>query len=91
MIKSGKDISLEEAEALQVAARAGLPVPRKLATDSQPGGINILHMSQVEGRPLSEVWPTMTLRQKRCVAVQLRRILTTMRWWVPVAAGSAGT
>ncbi|OAQ68345.1 tyrosine-protein kinase, active site protein [Pochonia chlamydosporia 170] len=79
VIKSGKTISLEEAEALQVAAQAGLLVPRILTTDSQPGGINVLQMSHVDGQPLSEVWSTMTPRQKRCIALQLREILTNMR------------
>lgn len=79
IIKSGKSISLEEAEALQVAAHAGLLVPRIFTTDSQPGGINILQMSHVEGQPLSELWPTMTPRQKRGIALQLRGILATMR------------
>ncbi|KAG8420253.1 hypothetical protein J3459_011262 [Metarhizium acridum] len=79
IVKSGKTISLEEAEAIQVAALAGLPVPEILTTDSQPGGINVLQMSQVDGRPLSEVWRTMTLLTKRSIALQLRSMLTTMR------------
>jgi aminoglycoside phosphotransferase (APT) family kinase protein len=82
VVKSGKRIAVGEAEALRVAAQAGIPAPRVLGTESTPDGQSI-RMSHIPGQTLDTLWPSMTVDQKRDMAQQLGVIVQQMRSVVP--------
>jgi hypothetical protein len=48
VVKSGKRIAVGEAEALKVAALAGIPAPRVLEADTTPDG-QYIRMSYIRG------------------------------------------
>ncbi|KAL0935974.1 uncharacterized protein CTRU02_208189 [Colletotrichum truncatum] len=77
--KSGKQIYLEEADALRVAAEAKLPVPHIHGTETTPDGKKHIYMNYIEGDLLSDVWPGLSIDSKNDIAQQLRAILVTMR------------
>jgi aminoglycoside phosphotransferase (APT) family kinase protein len=76
--KSGKRIRLEEADALRIAEKAGIPVPHVLNTQ-QVKGRSFIHMTYIEGQTLETKWPDMSSDEKSRVAYQLRDIVDQMR------------
>jgi aminoglycoside phosphotransferase (APT) family kinase protein len=84
VVKSGKRIAIGEAEALKVAALAGIPAPRFLEAKTSPDGRSI-RMSYVHGESLDTLWPSMTVDQKKDIASQLRIIIEQMRSVAPPA------
>lgn len=85
VVKSGKRIAMGEAEALKVAALAGIPGPRFLEADTTPDGQKNIRMSYVQGQSLDTLWPSMTVDQKKAIARQLRVMLEKMRSVTPPA------
>ena len=79
VVKSGKRIVLGEAEALKVAARAGVPVPRVHDVHTTRDGTGYIRMDYVHGETLEAVWPSMSAEERKDVARQLRGIVQTMR------------
>uniref|UniRef100_A0A0B7KC47 Aminoglycoside phosphotransferase domain-containing protein n=1 Tax=Bionectria ochroleuca TaxID=29856 RepID=A0A0B7KC47_BIOOC len=84
VVKSGKRIAIGEAEALKVAALAGIPAPRFLEANTTPDGRSI-RMSYVHGESPDTLWPSMTVNQKKDIASQLRIIIEQMRSVTPPA------
>ncbi|CAH0025933.1 unnamed protein product [Clonostachys rhizophaga] len=84
VVKFGKRIAIGEAEALKVAALAGIPTPLFLEVNTTPEGQSI-RMSYVHGESLDTLWPSMTVDQKKDIARQLRVIVEQMRSVAPPA------
>ena len=79
VVKSGKRVVLEEAEALRIAKQANLPVPHVYSAEKAPDGKVQIRMDHVKGQTLTTVWPDMSADQKKDIVRQLRGILDTMR------------
>lgn len=82
VMKSGKRIVVGEADALKVAARAGISAPQVLDTVSTSDGHSI-RMSYIPGQSLDTLWLDMTVAEKRELAQQLRAIIQQMRSIAP--------
>jgi aminoglycoside phosphotransferase (APT) family kinase protein len=78
VVKSARGLHLGEAEALRVAAEAGLPVPRVHETGTPVDGVNYIKMDFIAGRTLENLWKEMSTQQKQDITRQLRDILTAM-------------
>lgn len=85
VVKSGKRIALGEAEALKVAALAGIPATRLLEVNTTPDSVQSIRMTYVPGQSLDKLWPSMTEDQKKDIAKQLRVIVEQMRSVPPPA------
>lgn len=85
VVKSGKRIALGEAEALKVAADAGLPAPQVRNVYFTPDGQGCIRMDHIKGQLLDELWPDMSVEQKRNLARQLREVIKKMRSVAPPA------
>ena len=72
-----------EAEALKVAAQAGLPVPRVHDVHQSPDGQVHLRMDYIQGQSLDKLWPDMSAEEKKDIARQLRGMLEKMRSVAP--------
>ncbi|KAH7264448.1 hypothetical protein MRS44_012234 [Fusarium solani] len=83
VVKSGKRIAMGEAEALRVAALAGIPVPAVHDTYTTPDGQVQIRMGYVQGQSLDTLWPEMSVKQKKDIARQLRVIVDKMRSMAP--------
>ncbi|KAI8714720.1 APH domain-containing protein [Fusarium sp. LHS14.1] len=83
VVKSGKRIARGEADALRVAARAGIPVPAVYDTHTTPDGQVQIRMGYVQGKSLDTLWPEMSADQRTDIARQLRVIVDKMRSVVP--------
>jgi len=55
VVKSGERIALGEAEALKVAADAGLPAPRVCDMYFTPEGKACIRMDYIKGQPLDKL------------------------------------
>lgn len=82
VVKSGEHISVSEAEAMKVAARADIPVPQLLGT-SQTERETSIRMSYIRGETLEKVWPNLSEQQRQDIAAQIRDILIKMRSLTP--------
>ncbi|KJZ73919.1 hypothetical protein HIM_06587 [Hirsutella minnesotensis 3608] len=85
VIKSGKRIAVGEAEALKIAAQAGIPVPFVHDVHSTSDGEGRIRMDYIEGQSLDKLWPDMCAIQRKDVARQLREIVEKMRSVAPPA------
>lgn len=83
VVKSGKRIAMGEADALRVAALAGIPVPAIHDTHTTPDGQVQIRMGYVQGQSLDTLWPEMSVDQKTDIARQLRVIVDKMRSVAP--------
>lgn len=83
VIKSGKRIAVGEAEALKIAARAGIPAPSVHDVHSASNGEGRIRMDYIEGQSLDKLWPDMCAVQRKEVTRQLREIVEKMRCVVP--------
>lgn len=83
VVKSRKRIASGEAEALRVAAHAGIPAPYVHDVHETPDGQVQIRMDYIQGQPLDELWPTMLAEQKEDIARQLREIVRKMRTVAP--------
>lgn len=79
VVKSGKSITKAEAEALRLAERLRLPTPRIHSVERDEIGDMRITMEYIEGDILENVWPSMTEKEKKAIARQLRGILYAMR------------
>lgn len=78
VVKSSESISLSEVEAMRVAARADIPVPRVLDV-SKTGKEMQISMSYIQGETLGKLWPDLSADERLDIATQLRGILDKMR------------
>lgn len=85
VVKSGKRIALGEAEALKVAAHAGIPAPRVRDAYVTADGQGCIRMDYIKGQPLDTLWPDMSVQEKRDIALQLRELIEKMRSVAPLA------
>ncbi|KAM0724062.1 hypothetical protein Q7P37_000242 [Cladosporium fusiforme] len=76
--KAGSRVRIEESRALKFAHSLQLPVPVVHEVNTSAQQTEIL-MDFVEGECLEEAWLSMDSEQKRSVAEQIGRIVTTMR------------
>lgn len=83
VVKSGKRIAIGEAEALKVAAHAGIPVPRVHDVHTASDGQGRITMDYIQGQPLDELWPEMSVEQKKDIARQLQDVVKRMRSVAP--------
>lgn len=87
VIKRGKDIAIKygnhmvigEAEALDFAKQAGVPVPNVISFGQQGRSHHYIEMDYVEGDTLENLWRGMNPEVRLSVAHQLRDILKVMR------------
>ncbi len=77
--KSGKDICLQEADALRVAESAGLPVPHVHSVETTSDGKKRISMDYIEGQILSDIWIRLSGEEKKDISRQLRDMLVIMR------------
>jgi len=63
--KSGRRVHLDERDALNLAARLRLPVPRVHGTLQTPYGEVTILMDFIEGHTLEETWPDMSTEEKQ--------------------------
>ncbi|KAF2084766.1 kinase-like protein [Saccharata proteae CBS 121410] len=89
VVKSGKSLWSYEADALALAERLQLPVPRLLGFEVQDDGTKHLRMSFIAGEVLETAWLRMTAEEKKDIARQLRDMLCTMRS-LPCTTGVIG-
>ncbi|OAA40244.1 Protein kinase-like domain protein [Metarhizium rileyi] len=85
VVKSGKRIALGEAEALKVAAHAGIPAPCVHDVYRATDGQGRITMDYIEGQSLDKLWPAMSVQQKKDIARQLRGLVEKMRSVTPPA------
>lgn len=83
VVKSGKRIAAGEAEALRVAAHAGVPAPCVHDVHTTADGQRHIRMDYVQGQPLDKLWPDMSAEQRKDMARQLREIVEKMRSVAP--------
>ncbi|KAF4504035.1 hypothetical protein G6O67_008655 [Ophiocordyceps sinensis] len=83
VIKSGKRIAVGEAEALKIAAHAGIPAPSVHDVHSTSDGEGRIRMDYIQGQSLDKLWPDMCAIQRKDVARQLREIVERMRSVAP--------
>ncbi|UNI14719.1 hypothetical protein JDV02_001320 [Purpureocillium takamizusanense] len=83
VVKSGKRIAVGEAEALRVAAQAGIPAPSVHDVHLSSDGGGRIRMDYIDGQPLDQLWPDMCAAQRKDVALQLREIVDRMRSAAP--------
>ncbi|KAH8675139.1 kinase-like domain-containing protein [Ilyonectria robusta] len=83
VVKSGKRIAIGEAEALKVAALAGVPAPCVHDAHAAPNGQVHIRMSYIQGQSLDTLWPEMSTEQKKDIARQLRVMIEKMRSVAP--------
>ena len=79
VVKLGRRVQLEEAEALKVAETIKVPSPRLYKAERINDTENSICMSYVTGERLDEKWASMSNEMKIYVAQQLRDVLTSMR------------
>jgi len=79
VVKSGRRVHLDERDALELAARLRLPVPRVHEFKQTADAEISIRMDFVEGRTLEEMWPDMSMEEKQAICQQLQGILQTMR------------
>ena len=79
VLKSGRDVKLEEYNALRQAEELQLPVPHAYEANSMSNGGASIRMDYIPGESLKDVWPNMTSEQKHDIAIQLRGIIDKMR------------
>lgn len=78
MLKSGNSVRIQEAAALRVAYKSGIPVPRvheAVATDQE----TYITIDYIEGDKLEDVWATLSENGKASIAKDVRNILDKMR------------
>ncbi|EGY14261.1 uncharacterized protein VDAG_05425 [Verticillium dahliae VdLs.17] len=83
VVKSGKRIPIGEAEALRVAAQAGIPAPYVHDVHTSSDGQGHIRMDYIQGQSLDKLWSDMAVEQKKNIARQLRGMVETMRSVVP--------
>ncbi|KAJ4312665.1 hypothetical protein N0V84_009809 [Fusarium piperis] len=83
VVKSGKRVAKGEADALRVAADAGIPAPYVHAVHSTPDGQGHIRMGYIQGQQLDKLWPDMSTEQKKDIAHQLREMVERMRSVTP--------
>lgn len=83
VVKSGKRVAKGEADALRVAAQAGVPAPSVHRVHSTPDGQGHIRMDYIQGQRLDELWPDMSAEQNKDVVRQLRAIIEKMRSVAP--------
>lgn len=79
VVKSGSRIQLDECDALSLAAKLQLPVPRVYESERTLEGTISIRMDFIEGSRLDDAWPDMTAGEKVDVCGQLKQILKDMR------------
>lgn len=83
VMKTGQSLRLQEADALRVALKAQLPVPRVYDVgemkDSKSRDTKYIRMDYIKGQTLQELWPSMKATEKQDIANQLRDIISAMR------------
>lgn len=75
---------LGEVSAMQVARRAGFPVPRVICYEEHPDTPNAsisIPMTRVPGQELGQVFETLSDQDKRSIQQELRGYLEVMRGW----------
>ncbi|OHF03680.1 hypothetical protein CORC01_00999 [Colletotrichum orchidophilum] len=85
VVKSGKRIALGEAEALKVAADAGIPAPCVRNVHTTSDGQGHISMDYIQGQSLDKLWPDMSVQQKKDIAQLLRKVVEKMRSMTPPA------
>lgn len=83
VLKCGPNVRIEESLAQQFAESIGVPVPAVRALKTGPKG-TVIVMDFVEGECLEHAWPAMSPEQKRSIADQVKRIVSTMRQANPI-------
>lgn len=84
ILKWSDGTRLEEVLAMQVARKAGFPVPRALCYGDHPetphAPVSIL-MTRLPGRELGEVYESLTLEERKSILQELKGYLEIMRGW----------
>ena len=83
VVKSGKRIAIGEADALRVAAHAGIPLPCVRDVHKAPDTRVHIRMDYIQGQPLDKLWSTLSAVQKQDIARPLRAIVQKMRSVTP--------
>lgn len=80
ILKAGRRVRRDEAEALRLAHGLGLPVPKvyEVSEMAQGGGLAIV-MQHVDGVTLESLWPGLSLEEKKSWARQLRSVISAIR------------
>jgi tRNA A-37 threonylcarbamoyl transferase component Bud32 len=84
ILKWSDGTRLEEVLSMQVARRAGFPVPRVICygehSDTPHAPISIL-MTRIPGRELGQVYETLSIEDKKSILQELKNYLGVMRRW----------
>jgi serine/threonine protein kinase len=90
VIKFGPDVDIREATAMSFIAKSAitLPVPEVFRAETYEDGSTVIEMEMISGENLHEVWPRLSIEEKRDFAQQLKEILEELRSFEGTYIGS---